>query len=608
MRARTRWADFQPSSPHDAGDAGEPPSPLAFLSVVILFDGRARHLERLLAAASTLLAPRVAEHEVIVIANGLDERASTALQRLGVAATETERRVFLLTQRVDAYTAAWRGIENARGRWVAVLDSATDDITYLPELLRRAAAGADIVFARGTDRTPPRLSRAIARRLVDTVQRSLGVTSVENAAPRYRVLHPRVVSFIAQHPDPVAAYRRLPSGTSFTQAHLQYSSKSQAAPPPKPLQRAARATRRLISSALDTATSLQGYDTRFHDPADGDGTICLLKIPVLRSGTFEIPQQLLDRDSGPYHPMNPTIARLGEQTWVNVRMVNYRKQGHGSTVSGDGVYRSRNLVLEWNALAGLAGVPREVDGVPARWAQDTRVRGLEDQRWVVHQGRLWFSACCCQVPHEEGGSKMVLGRMNETLDAVDHLVPLRYDAARVAEKNWLLWSIGGKLLAIYGYHPFTLLDLDTETGRALPHRVHRAEFPARRLRGSAGPLPLSERPGHWLVLVHEVARRFDRPVYAHRWLLVHADIGMVAQSRPFLFDHAGIEYAAGLLANADGTLTVTYGFEDREARWAVLDRQSVLASLHAVRQQPEAPSDTSASERPRAPLSRVSAS
>lgn len=581
MRACTCTADSRPTI---WGDEGGPPSPPAFLSVVVLFDGRSRHLGSLLAAASALLPTCVAKHELIVVANGVDERACAVLQRLGVAAPGTELRVFFLTQEVDAYTAAWRGIENARGSWVAVLDSATDDISYLPELLRRAAAGADIVCARDTDRTPPRLSRAIARRVVGAVQRSLGVTSVENAAPHYRVLHPRVVSFVAQHPSPAAAYRQLPSGSSFTQAHLQYASSSRAAPRPRPLQRAARGTRRLLSNALDTVTSLQGYDTTFHDPAGGEETTCLQKIPVLGSGTFEIAEQLRERDTGSYHPMNPTLARLGEQTWVNVRLVNYRKQGHGSTVSGDGVYRSRNLVLEWNGQAGPSGAPREVDGVPASWAQDTRVRGLEDLRWVAHRGRLWFSACCCQVPHDEGCSKMVLGRMNQALDAVDHLVPLRYDAARAAEKNWLLWSIDGELLAIYGYHPFTLLSLDTDTGRALPYRVHRAEFPARRLRGSAGPLPLSERPGYGLVLVHEVARRFEKPVYAHRWLMVHPDLGMVAYSRPFVFDHVGIEYAAGLLDNGDGTLTVTYGYEDREARWAVLDRQGVLASLHAVRQ------------------------
>lgn len=581
--------------PRRLGEADGQPVVAVFLSVVLIVDAGSRELESTLARVSELLRALhpslVSEHELIVVGNGLEEVEHGVLQGVGNAAGRSELRVFLLTREVDAFAAAWHGIENARGSRVAVLDTAADDIGLLPELLRRAATGANIVFAEDTDRAPPRLSRAVARRLVDTVQRSLGVTSVDSAAPRYRILDEDVVHFIAQHPDPVAAYRRLPDGCGFTRAHLRYRSRVRA-PRDGQLAQLARGTRRFVTTTLDTLASLRGYDTTFHDPAGGAETICVSKTPVLQSGVFEIPARLLSRDTG-WYPANPTLARFGERTWVNVRLVNYRKQGHGSRISGDGVYRSRNVVFEWRPSSALAtsGVEaaREASGVPASWAQDTRVRGLEDQRWIVHQGRLWFSACSCQVPHDEGGARMVLGRMNEALDGVDHLVPLRYDAARDAEKNWLLWSLGDRLLAIYGYHPFTLLSLDTATGLARPFRAQRADFPARRLRGSAGPVPVPEWPEHWLVLVHEVARRFDKPLYAHRWLLVHPDLGMVAHSRPFVFEHVGIEYGAGLLDNGDGTLSVTYGFEDREARWAVLDRSSVLASLYWRSVSPRAP-------------------
>lgn len=582
MRACTCTLD-----PHDGprGESGDgSPFVARSVSVVMLVDERACQLESGLVAASAALSTLAAEHEFIIVARAVDDAVSARLRRVSTDVVQADVQVFLLTHEIDRHEAAWLGIENARGALVAVVDVAIDDIGYLPELLRKAAGGADMVFAKRTDRTPPRASIAIARRLRDTVHQSLGVTSVQDLAPQFRVLSQRVVRYIAQHPKPVAAYRRLPSGSSFTRAHLQYGSSTRGEPRAGGLERAARGTRRLVRRALDGLTSLQGYDTTFHDPAGGEQTRCLVRIPVLEAGIFPISDPFPDRDAGSYHPSNPTLARLGQRTWVNVRLVNYRKHGHGSKISGDGVYRSRNLVFEWNARTGLAGVPHEPSGVPASWAHDTRVRGLEDQRWIVHQGRLWFSACCLQVPHEEGSARMVLGRVNEALDAVDHLVPLRYDGARDAEKNWLLWSLGDRLLAIYGYHPFTLLSLDTVTGQARPFRIQRAHFPTRRLRGSAGPVPIAERPGHWLVLVHEVARRFERPVYAHRWLLVHPDAGMLAYSRPFVFDHVGIEYAAGLLDNADGTLTVTYGSEDREARWAVLDRAKVLASLHEVRQ------------------------
>jgi hypothetical protein len=577
------------TSPHPErlGEADEQPASGLSLSVVLIVGSGAPGLGDRLARLSELLGSLhpslVSEHELIVVGNGPREQAEGDVLQGSSTAGQGEARIFLLTREVDAYAAAWHGIENARGARVVVLDPATDDIGFLPELLRRAAMGAELVFAADTDRAPPRLSRAIARRLLHTAQRSLGVSSDDDAAPRFRLLDDAVVRFIAQHPDPVEAYRRLPEGCSFTRAHLRYRSSARRQRD-RQLTQLARGTRRLVSTTLDLVTSLRGYDTTFHDPASGGQTLCVSKVPALQRGTFALPTRLLARDSG-WYPANPTLASLGGRTWVNVRLVNYRKRGHGSSISGDGVYRSRNVVFEWPSPPAPASAEieaaREASGVPASWAQDTRVRGLEDQRWIVHQGRLWFSACCCQVPNDEGGARMVLGRMNESLDGVDHLVPLRYDAARDAEKNWLLWSLGDRLLAIYGYHPFTLLSVNTETGLARPFRARRAHFPARGLRGSAGPVPVPERPGHWLVLTHEVARRFDKPLYAHRWLLVHPDLGMVAHSRPFVFDHVGIEYAAGLLDNGDGTLSVTYGFEDREARWVVLDRSSVLESLYS---------------------------
>ena len=119
------------------------------------------------------------------------------------------------------------------------------------------------------------------------------------------------------------------------------------------LKQLARETRRLVSATLDTWTSLRGHATTFHDPAGGDEAICVSAAPVLQSGVFEIPPRLLAQDTG-WYPANPTLARFRDRTWVNVRLVNYRKQGHGSRISGDGVYRSRNVVFEWDTRSGSA--------------------------------------------------------------------------------------------------------------------------------------------------------------------------------------------------------------------------------------------------------------
>jgi hypothetical protein len=45
--------------------------------------------------------------------------------------------VYALTKEVSADTAAWVGLENALGDFVAVLDPLTDDITFIPEMLEK---------------------------------------------------------------------------------------------------------------------------------------------------------------------------------------------------------------------------------------------------------------------------------------------------------------------------------------------------------------------------------------------------------------------------------------------------------------------------------------
>lgn len=573
---------------HGGSTESELASMAVSVSVVFVVHGQPNQLEESLSTAAALLSALVADYELIVVAAGLDAEGTSLLQRLSGENVQPRLRVYVLTKEVDSRTASWFGIENALSDFVAIVDPSADDIGFLPQMLRRAVDGADIVFARKKDGAPSRLPRAATSRLIDGLYRSLHLTPAGHSAPRYRIISRRVVCFVQQHPDPISTYRRLPWGSNFARVNLEYSTTTPARPWRDVAGSVERRLRLLLWTALEKKMLRRGAEATFYDNAVSDEAVYLLKLPVIKAGTFRIAGKFLEKGTGRYHAANPTIARLDDRTWVNVRLVNYEKRGHGAVISGDGVIRTRNLTLEWCARTGLAESVHEAAGVPDSWPQATGIRGLEDQRWLVHQGRMWFSACCAQVPYAAGRCSMVLGRMNKALDAVEHLVPLHYVAAREAEKNWLLWSAGGQLLVIYGYHPFTVLSVDPESGQTRVFRQLRSEFHARRYRGSAGPIAIPERPGHWLVLVHEVALRFEGPVYAHRWIEVQPDVGIVAYSRPFVFDHIGIEYAAGLIDTEDGNLVVTYGFEDREARWVVLDRARVLASLRAAWTDPSA--------------------
>jgi glycosyltransferase involved in cell wall biosynthesis len=334
--------------------------------------------------------------------------------------------------------------------------------------------------------------------------------------------------------------------------------------------------------ACERLIARRGHPTDFYDYVARNEVFYLPSVRGVRRGAFSVSSALRLRDGVEYLCSNPTVVRIHDRTWVNVRLINYRQeQGrHYTALDPAGVVRTRNVVLEWDPVTANALTEREsASGIPAEWAWDTRAQGLEDARWVVHEDQVWLTATCHQVPGCEGNPQVVLGRMNVEMDAVEHLVPLECELAGEVEKNWVPWSLGQGLFLIYSYDPFVVLRVDTRTGRASPVVCQEPSFRSARFRGSTSPVRAPTPTPRWVFLVHEVAHPENGRVYAHRWVEVDEHMALVAFSRPFVFDHRGIEYAAGLCSMDSERLFVTYGSEDREARWIELEWTSVLEAL-----------------------------
>ena len=314
-----------------------------------------------------------------------------------------------------------------------------------------------------------------------------------------------------------------------------------------------------------------GHDDEFYNYVASNESFYHAPLPRLRGGRIDVDPALLHAADGVYKATNPTVVRIGERVLFNVRLVNYEQEGGRCyTPTDDGMFRNRNATVEWDPATGTCGPARESAGVPADWPTATEKLGLEDMRWTVHAGRVWFTAACYQSPLAVDRCRIVLGRMNEALDGIDHLVPLQREELRVAEKNWLPWSRDGELLVIYGYDPFEVRTVDLDTGATALAQLRPPAFYAGGFRGSAPPVRIPGRAGRWLLLTHDVAYRPQGNAYAQRFVEVDEHDGIVAISRPFHFDHVGIEYAVGLCDLGDGRLLLSYGHEDREAHWLEL--------------------------------------
>ena len=215
------------------------------------------------------------------------------------------------------------------------------------------------------------------------------------------------------------------------------------------------------------------------------------------------------------------------------------------------------------------------------WATDSGRLGLEDLRWTGHGGRVWFTATTQPSGETDDDRAVVLGRMTQTLDRVEHILPLTGLDPGHGEQGCMPWSRDGELLLICAFDPFDVRRVDPSTGAT--QSIHQCTpcFRASGLCGAAQPLPVPDGHGRWVMLTREVAHRPQGDSWAHRFVEVGAQDGVVAVSRPFHLEGTGTENVTGLSDKGGGILRVTYSLDDGDARWAELDWRSVLDSLHA---------------------------
>jgi len=195
-----------------------------FLSVVLVLRNDASHIHPVLVKATEALRDLVADYELVVIDNGSEDDSIAILQQLTAETGFPNIQVFALTKEVSSDTAAWVGLENALGDFVAIIDPLIDDVEFLPEMIDRAVGGADVVFATNQQTSDQGLVYRICFAAFHTTYRWFVGVNLTTEAPGYRMLNRRVANFILQHPLPAITYRHLPVTGGFARANLTYSS------------------------------------------------------------------------------------------------------------------------------------------------------------------------------------------------------------------------------------------------------------------------------------------------------------------------------------------------------------------------------------------------
>ena len=194
-----------------------------FLSVVFVVRDQSNQIESLLADAVAQVSALVSDFELIIIDNASTDESVAVLKKLTGEKGLPNLQIYALTKEVDVDTAAWAGLENALGDFVAVIDPMADDIGFLREMLDSAVSGADVVFATNEQRAPQGLAYRIAYSAFNRLYTWFNGIHLAKEAPQYRILSKRVVNFILQHPRPAVTYRHLPATGGFSRVNLNYN-------------------------------------------------------------------------------------------------------------------------------------------------------------------------------------------------------------------------------------------------------------------------------------------------------------------------------------------------------------------------------------------------
>lgn len=194
-----------------------------FLSTVFVVRNQSSFLKEILEETIKYIKPLVSDFELIIVDNASDDDSILVLKSLTSETGLPNLQVYALTQEVDSDTAAWAGLENALGDFVAVIDPFSEDIAFLSTMIDSAVSGADVVFAHNQAPSSHSIIYRIASLVYDNLYRAFNGIQLSKEAPQYRLLSKKVVNFILQHAQPAISYRHLPATGGFSRANLGYS-------------------------------------------------------------------------------------------------------------------------------------------------------------------------------------------------------------------------------------------------------------------------------------------------------------------------------------------------------------------------------------------------
>lgn len=283
--------------------------------------------------------------------------------------------------------------------------------------------------------------------------------------------------------------------------------------------------------------------------------------------------------------LNPSIGYCSEQGYaVTIRSSNYiinPKNGSLDITIGNKV-RNYLWFAELNddlELQNLRQISFKDFGGPETY------RGIEDARLFSRDGQWYFTGVMLE-PHTPR-SRLALYRLDAKENKAHFIKKYEgWDVDR-PEKNWMAPALEDNPNFDYIYTGNGVVKgsrfiLDATTDQEISN-----------MRGGSSLWPLGD--GSYLAVTHCV---YVKPIeyydsktfgmmrsairnYTHQLVRISSTGKVLEMSEEFLFEHPGVEFAAGLVEK-DGQFIISYGYEDYMSCFARIPREKALAMLNPV--------------------------
>lgn len=287
-----------------------------------------------------------------------------------------------------------------------------------------------------------------------------------------------------------------------------------------------------------------------------------------------------------YFPSSSAILPSKEGYTMNCRMVNYKIGSRGEYIIFDEnqYVKTKNFFLRFDKNFKLIDQKEIVENFPRKLAPSERkIVGLEDVRLFSWKDKVYFTCNTVDTSPDQFveitfGSLTPPDPNKETIE-VEAFVPFSSQLGTECEKNWLPFVKNDTIYYIYSYDPFLVFSFDPDKNVLKKALSYDPEIDASAFRGSASPIPLD---GGYLLLVHEVVFN-EKRAYLHRFVFLDDNLKMKKVSKPFIFQHVGIEFCVGMTIDHSGKkLLIPFSYEDGDAKIAQVDLDVVRSLLESI--------------------------